>query len=306
VALRFYRDDYGRKRHAGKIDMFNLRHLRTMCSSAKALGLNLPDTGRWLWSYYASRLPGARLHDAGSTQIEVRDRAGKKHGLIIRNNGHDWVVVDEIFVRHLYRLDMADAGHILDLGGNIGLATLWFAWSFPGGQICTVEPIPDNVSILERNVRLNRVAARVVASAVGPADGKTRFILSEDPRQHSNINTGQGTEKTIEVDVLSVPSLMAVMGWEDIDLLKIDIEGGEKEVLAGRPPWLMKVRCIVGEGHFGVGYTIDACRRDLEPMGFHVEQVDENGGAWMFLARRPDRQDGNEEAVDPGSARRTA
>jgi hypothetical protein len=92
--------------------------------------------------------------------------------------------------------------------------------------------------------------------------------------------------KTIEVDVVSVPSLMALMGWEDIDLLKIDIEGGEKEVLAGNPAWLRKVRCIVGEGHLGVGYGVDACRRDLEPMGFRVEPVVENDGAWAFLARR--------------------
>jgi FkbM family methyltransferase len=221
-------------------------------------------------------------------QIEVRDRAGNRHELIIRNNGYDWDVVQEILVHRIYAVDLAGVRHILDLGGNIGIATLWFAWSFPDAQICTVEPVPGNLSVLERNVQLNRAAVRVVAAAVGPADGTARFALSADPRQNSLNTAAPGLAKTIDVDVVSVPSLMALMGWDDIDLLKIDIEGGEKEVLAGNPAWLRKVRCIVGEGHFGVGYDIDACRRDLEPMGFRVESIVENDGAWAFLARRPD------------------
>jgi FkbM family methyltransferase len=266
--------------------MFNPSHLRTMWTAARALGLDLPDTWRWLRSYYANRLPGAGLRDAGSTRIKVRDRAGNRHELIIRNNGCDWDVVQEILVQRIYAVELARVRHILDLGGNIGMATVWFAWSFPEAQICTVEPFPGNLSVLERNVQLNCKAVRVVAAAVGGADGKARFALSADPRQNSLSTAAPGLAKTIEVDVVSVPSLMALMGWEDIDLLKIDIEGGEKEVLAGNPAWLRKVRCIVGEGHLGVGYGVDACRRDLEPMGFRVEPVVENDGAWAFLARR--------------------
>jgi FkbM family methyltransferase len=231
-------------------------------------------------------MPGGRAHEAKGTQIAVRD-GGEAHRLIIRNNGYDWTVACEIFVRRIYRLDMTGTARILDLGGNIGLATLWFAWSFPGAQICAVEPIPDNLSVLKRNIELNGATATVVEAAVGPADGKARFALSLDPTQHSASAAGS-TGRTVEVDVLSVPSLMALMGWEDVDLLKIDIEGGEKEVLGGRPSWLRKVRCIIGEGHFGVGYTIDVCRRDLEPMGFRVEQVAKSDGAMIFLARRPD------------------
>ncbi len=268
--------------------MFNPSHLRMMYSYARLLHLDLPDTGRWLWSYYASRLPGARVDSAESTQIAVRDEAGKERRLIIRKNGYDWTIVHEIFVRHIYRVNVPDARHILDLGGNVGLATLWFAWSYPGGQICTVEPIPDNLCVLRRNIQLNRATATVVAAAVGPSDGKAHFTLSEDPRQHSTSIAVLRTDKVVEVDVLSVPSLMALMGWEDIDLLNIDIEGAEKEVLGGRPSWLMKVRCIIGEGHVGVGYTIEACRTDLEPMGFRVEQIESSDGAIIFLARRPD------------------
>ena len=259
-----------------------------MCSSARALHLNLADTGRWLWSYYSSRLPGAgaRIRGGRLVQIAVRDEAGRRHRAFIRNNGRDWGGVEEIFLRRAYRVDLADVHCILDLGGNIGLATLALAGSFPGAQICTVEPVPDNLAVLRRNVESCRPPVRVVAGAVGAEDGQAFLHLSEDPQQHSLDAAVCPTGAAITVDVFSVPSLMALMAWDHIDLLKIDIEGGEKYVLGGQPPWLSNVRCIVGEGHTGAGYTIDVCRRDLEPAGFEVQEVDRGEGAMTFLARR--------------------
>jgi hypothetical protein len=76
------------------------------------------------------------------------------------------------------------------------------------------------------------------------------------------------------------------MGWNEIDLLKIDIEGGENDVLGEHPEWLRRVNTIVGEGHFGAEYDIDRCRRDLEPMGFSVIEISKNAGAMTFSASR--------------------
>ena len=248
--------------------MKRLNQFRYMWSSARALQLSLPDTGRWLWSYYASRLPGARVSDTRCVQVAVRDRAGRKHPLLIRRNGYDWAVMQEIFVDQVYRVDLTNVKHILDLGGNIGLAALSFAWNFPDAQICTVEPMPENLAILRRNVELNRAPVQIVAAAVGTENGQARFSVSEDPRRHSASVAVPTTDRLVDVNVLSVPSLMKLMDWEDIDLLKIDIEGGEKDLLSGQPSWLKNVRCIIGEGHAGVGYTIEVCRENLEPLAF--------------------------------------
>jgi FkbM family methyltransferase len=271
--------------------MVNFSHLGRLYGSAKTLGLNLPDTCRWFWSYYASRLPGAGSRATSCVEIDVRTGASNALRLRIRNNGFDYDVVEEIFARNAYKMDLENVSRVLDLGGNIGLASLFFARSYPGAQICTVEPIPGNLAILESNLKLNHVPGRVVPGAVGERDGKIRFVLSQDPTQHSSEATGivgMATGNGIEVDMVSVPSLMKLMGWAEIDLLKIDIEGGETAVLGGRPDWLKKVRVIIGEGHVGVGYTIEACRTDLEPMGFQVRLLDQRPGAMLFLAHRHD------------------
>jgi FkbM family methyltransferase len=259
-----------------------------MRSSAQALRLDTRDTARWLWSYYASRLPGAGTRSTRTTQIAVRNLGGTERLLFIRNNGYDWSVADEIFARCIYRNDVTRVARILDLGGNIGLSALWFAWNYPGAEICTVEPIPDNLAILRLNVELNSPAITVIAAAAGPADGTARFPVSADPRLHSNVIASPQTDRTVDAAVWGVPSLMLRMGWESIDLMKIDIEGGERELLAGRPSWLKQVRCIVGEGHVAAGYGIEACRADLEPMGFRVRQTEQNSGAMIFVARRPE------------------
>jgi FkbM family methyltransferase len=258
-----------------------------MCASAGVLKLSLGDTGRWLWSYYASRLPGSFPKGAGSVQITVRDGADRTIRFALRKDGFDWDTVDEIFVQNIYGVLLDSVKRILDLGGNIGLAALFFARTYPEAHICSVEPIPENLALLERNVELNQAPVRVVCAAAGAQDGKIRFELSDDPRSHSSVGSkGLPSPRTVEATVLSVPSLMQLAGWEELDLLKIDIEGSEIEVLGDRPPWLKKVRNIIGEGHVGSGYTIEACRRDLEPMGFGIELLRQSEGSFLFLARR--------------------
>lgn len=260
-----------------------------MYRSSQALGLGFRDTGRWLWSYYSSRLPNADSRLSHELKIAIRDGDGRSQRLTIRTNGFDWMVVEEVFLRKVYEVKLKNVDRILDLGGNIGLATLYFARLHPHAQICTVEPIAENVTILKKNVRLNRSSVRVVTAAVGAQDGKAKFALSADPRQHSVIppeTKAQDGQRIVEIDVLSVPSLMRLMGWGEFDLLKIDIEGSEKEVLANRPSWLKNVRAIIGEGHLGVNYRFEEARRDLEPMGFEVEKINENSDAVLFYAKR--------------------
>ncbi len=271
--------------------MLNLRHLRHLRSAGVQLGLNGPDSFRWLWSYYGSRLPGARSRSDHLLRIKIR--AGlpiaAKTRISIRPNGYDCALVEEIFTENAYALETGSVRRIIDLGANIGLASLFLAKRYPDAQICCVEPIPDNLSVLRRNIEENKLSIRAIAAAVGARDGQTQFELSSDPRQHAASNSKVVVDRTgrkVDVDVISIPSLLRLMGWDEFDLLKIDIEGAEVEVFAGRPEWLRKVRYIIGEGHVGAGYTIEACRADLEPMGFKVDRIKSTEGAWLFGARR--------------------
>jgi isoaspartyl peptidase/L-asparaginase-like protein (Ntn-hydrolase superfamily) len=52
-----------------------------------------------------------------------------------------------------------------------------------------------------------------------------------------------------EVISLTIEELMESYGLNFIDILKIDIEGAEKEVFSNSPPWLAKIGMIAIELH---------------------------------------------------------
>jgi FkbM family methyltransferase len=273
--------------------MFSLGQFSQLRSSASALRLSRADTGKWLWSYYRSRLPGARNAAEKCLTVKAKPSGFPQMTVCIRMNGADYVPVEEILLGNTYPGIDGEICTILDLGGNIGMASLLFSTRYPAAQICTVEPIPQNLEILNNNMSLNRVRTVVVPAAVAAQDGRTTFRLSSDPQQHAMLKEGaavQPSQGVVEVETISVPSLMARMGWQTIDMLKIDIEGGECEVLGGRPEWLNRVRTIVGEGHLGAGYDMDRCRADLEPMGFEVAEIGRTSGSILFLGTRAPRQ----------------
>jgi hypothetical protein len=127
----------------------------------------------------------------------------------------------------------------------------------------------------------------VFEAAVGISDGSTDLFISVDPTAIS-ITPGVETTHKITVEQISVPSVMNKMGWNHIDLLKVDIEGYEKTLFSSGNDWLQYVNLIVGEAHAHVQYRFDDVVRDLTPFGFLVtrKQTDPVYGMVVFEARR--------------------
>lgn len=125
---------------------------------------------------------------------------------------------------------------IFDIGGNIGYYPLMELGLLHGtGQLVVVEPLPQNVALLKRNLALNNCADVPVHQAAlsNVATAKT-FHLSKQ----SNLGTfhpkGTGAETltgtTLEVETLTLPLLAQRYGPPD--LIRMDIEGHEVEVIA--------------------------------------------------------------------------
>jgi FkbM family methyltransferase len=269
--------------------MLNTAHFLGLCRNSRAVHLSFVDACKWLWSYYRSRLPALKSSAEHSLTLTLHPEGFSSFPVCIRTNGADCGVVNEIFLDNTYPVVKGNIKTILDLGGNIGMTALLYSFRYPNAKICTVEASPENLAILRENLRLNGCSAAIVPAAVAAKDGKISFLLSDDPQQNAALKEGTipgHSQRVVEVDAVSVPTLMGSMGWNEIDLLKIDIEGGENDVLGGRPEWLRRVNTIVGEGHFGAEYDIDRCRRDLEPMGFSVTEISRNAGSMTFSASR--------------------
>jgi FkbM family methyltransferase len=180
--------------------------------------------------------------------LHLRTGGGEAFPVVLRNNRSDLAMAREVFLERCYDVALAEPPRrILDLGGNIGLATAYFARRWPGAAIAVVEPMPGNLALLRRNLAALAPAARLFEGAISPEPGTIRMEQSAIDSEHRV--AADGTGGAVEVAAHSVGSLMEAMGWDAVDLVKMDIEGFENVLLREKADWVDRVRAMVLEIH---------------------------------------------------------
>jgi FkbM family methyltransferase len=148
-----------------------------------------------------------------------------------------------------YRADSA-APRILDCGGNVGLASLFFKRRFPSARITAYEADPAIYRMLRANLDVN--GARDVESvhaALWTANGRVRFLAEGSDSGTIEVRSNGTDERAVEVPSLRLRELIANDPHGRIDLLKLDIEGAEDAVLADCEPVLDRIDAIVMDLH---------------------------------------------------------
>jgi FkbM family methyltransferase len=134
---------------------------------------------------------------------------------------------------------------LYDVGANVGFISVIGARLVgPGGRVEAYEPVPENVRWLRHNVALNEFTQIFVHEiALGRSDGCTEFHLGDDSNWGSLVPNADRKTK-IEVKVRSLDSVVE-HGAPAPDVMKVDIEGGEVEMLSGSVNTLRKARPII-------------------------------------------------------------
>lgn len=179
------------------------------------------------------------------------------------NSYFDWATIHEIFGRSEYSLkgfpqethvrehfqDLLEAKKtplILDLGANIGLASIFFAREFPGCAVVGLEPSIHNFLSAVGNTK-QEPAISILNEAVGPKDGQVEV---RDPGIGNNaFRTFRDAPVSGLVQMVSVPTLLERYEGLTPFLMKVDIEGFESELFGGNVDWIDKFKVIVIETH---------------------------------------------------------
>jgi FkbM family methyltransferase len=147
-------------------------------------------------------------------------------------------------------LDNRSKKVVFDLGGNIGTYSLLFNSLNKdldyAGYI--FEPHPGNIKILKNNLLLNNVTKfTVIKKAIAGENGLLKFDVSGG---FDSFKIDNKSKNYIEVDAVKMSDFCKFNNIKQIDLLKMDIEGGEYDILANDFEFLSNhVKIIMLEYH---------------------------------------------------------
>lgn len=203
------------------------------------------------WAYWAKCLNPLRpTITIGDLPLDIELQAYKRDAVgrgLYRRKIHEPALTDFL----LTRFASAAERNFIDVGANIGyFSCLMSKLAGPSGTVLAVEPEPDNLKLLERNLKINNLMnVTVYACALGNQEGLAKLGLykAANRGRHSILDADALSTIPVRVrtlDELAKSSATSMAAWS---LVKIDVEGYEGFVLAGAKDTLPKIESLVME-----------------------------------------------------------
>lgn len=167
--------------------------------------------------------------------MEIKYSKIHKYDIGYTNKKEFNILKDEIFNQEIYKTDFnTDTSVIFDLGSHIGLSILYFKMNYPNAKIIGFEPNPNVFPLLEENIYCNNIQdVELHNIALGNTKEIREFHIDNQYDAFSTSgfkpNAWNGEQSTTSISVKTEKLSKYVN--TPIDLVKMDIEGAEKEVL---------------------------------------------------------------------------
>lgn len=146
--------------------------------------------------------------------------------------------VDELIIFSFYWVNRKRYRRVLDIGANIGLHSIIL--SKCGFEVRAYEPDPRHFEILQRNLALNDCSnVQAFNAAVSSKAGEMEFVRVLGNLTASHLAGSKSNPYgDLERFPVKVEAIQPLINWAD--LIKLDVEGHEKEVIlaTNREHWL--------------------------------------------------------------------
>lgn len=213
----------------------------------------LPLTARVLCAQIVEESPAFFMREvvrpAGVSTYRLRENGLR---VALRHRAQDAATLAEVFRQHDYLPDdrvaaaIGNPRKIIDLGANIGLFGVFASHHWPEAEILAYEADPENAFVHAHTIVANGLAGRwrLVQAAAGAHDGVVELAAG---RAMGSFVVQEGVDPGLPT--IPVPIEDVIPAISSADLVKIDIEGGEWEIVmdprfTGSPP-----RALVLEYH---------------------------------------------------------
>ncbi|MEO5775556.1 MAG: FkbM family methyltransferase [Flavobacterium sp.] len=142
---------------------------------------------------------------------------------------------NEVIILKLIENYAAKGYNFIDIGANIGLHSISAAKSNPNIEIFSFEPETNNFNCFIRNIDLNDIGnIRPFKMGLGNFKGTISMNINQDwnkGRHSLKVSFGENTKK-LNIPLTRLDDFKEYINCENL-LLKIDVEGFEKEVIEG-------------------------------------------------------------------------
>lgn len=217
---------------------------------------------------------------SGSARIKGAIKAAAlRRGILIRLLPHGRQ--GDSFADQAGLLTGTEVRRVLDVGAYYGETAIAYRKLFPDAEIHCFEPVPDSFSRLDE--RLSGMSGMIVNRlAVGDSREPIELLINRFPATSSRLRPASGVERivgdhligvveTLTVESTTIDEYCREHGIDHVDVLKLDVQGGElaalrgaTEMLAGRRIALVYVEVLMGrlyEGQPGAGELLSAVER---------------------------------------------
>jgi FkbM family methyltransferase len=171
---------------------------------------------------------------------------------------------------------------VLDIGAFVGWYTLLAARQVgDDGKVYAFEPDPRNYELLSENLRLNQFDSRVIRLPMAVSDkaGIQRFYLHGGDQSRSSLIPSSGGDKSTTATSIVLDDIRPKL---KVDVIKMDIEGGEVNALRGMRETLTSadrtvklfIECNPGSLQFA-GESAQSLLDELRQLEFAMFMIDE-------------------------------
>ena len=195
------------------------------------------------------------------------------------------VMIDRVRGHSFIGTLIPQGGQIIDLGMNEGN----FACDMQQKYKCAVLGVEANPTLVPKIA--SSATLRPLNYAVSQFEGELSFYIDPNNSEASSLTPPEGDCTKVVIPSITLPALLAFGGVEQIDLLKIDIEGAEIPLLLNTPAeTLLKAKQICVEFHAFLGHDsfhdIQGVIARMDEIGFDAIDFSRRYEDVLFINRQ--------------------
>lgn len=202
----------------------------------------------------------------------------KRIKVTLRPRSSDFAVFKQVFIDHEYKnlLPIIKSARmtkdklvLFDVGANVGFTSIYLNAYCDNIDVVAIEPFPANSKQILINAGLNNNNIRVFEGGLWSSDTNLGFNMDFLDSREWSISLKDDGSGNVKCKTLS--TLKRDFTIKDIDILKIDIEGGEKELFENEEfiEELKNIKLVAVEIHENV-VSLDKIHSTLKSVGFEI------------------------------------